>query len=445
MRPDATTRYPKQGGQVPSALKVKSVSKRFSVCDTKPVTLRESWTRRLLGHRDQSQEIWALQNVDFEVERGRVFGIVGHNGAGKSTLLRLLCGLGRPTSGLIERAGAISGILELGGGFHPDLSGRENLLTVGLLNGLSRREVKAREDRIIAFAELEKFIDKPVRVYSSGMYLRLAFSVAMEFDPEILVIDELLAVGDLRFQQKCLERIRTFHNAERTLVLTSHDTEQIQRFCDEVLVLEDGRPVMQAEPSSAIRYYQDLLRQRTERRAAGMEHRVLSNAAPMDGSRHGTQEASLFEVRLTDLEGSQIGSFQSGSGVTIELDYRLTRPLPDMILTVGLFSESHVKCFEATIPSVRTLLGDLPTEGTIQCHLPSVPLRPGCYFLNAGLYSPSWDFVYDYHWQMHRVVISGASMGPSVQSGIVAIHPIWSEMPTKVGRSAGVLNTAPLS
>jgi lipopolysaccharide transport system ATP-binding protein len=429
---------------MPSALKVTSVSKHFRLFDAKPLTLRESWLRWLAGKVTRSQEVCALEDVSFEVERGRSLGIVGHNGAGKSTLLRLLCGLGRPTSGSIERTGVISGILELGGGFHPDLTGRENLLTAGLLNGLSKAEVKAREDRIIAFAELEKFIDKPVRIYSSGMYLRLAFSVAIEFDPDILVIDELLAVGDLRFQQKCLERIRAFHNDERTLLLTSHDTEQIQRLCDEVLVLEEGRAVMQADPVSAIRYYQDLLRQRTERRLMGLTCAIAPRPVSTQGSRHGTQEASLEDVRLTGLDGRTLGLLQSGDGFTIELQYRLAEPLPDMILTVGLFSESHVKCFEATIPSVRSLLGDLPLTGKVRCHLPHVPLQPGCYYVNAGLYSPTWEFVYDYHWQMHPLLIGGGCVAPGVVSGVVALDPIWSETPiwSQTAPRAGCLNTS---
>ena len=172
--------------------------------------------------------------------------IIGHNGAGKSTLLRLLCGLGRPTSGRISHNGQVSGILELGGGFHPDLTGRQNIVTVGILNGMTKSDMKAREQSIIAFAEMEDFIHEPVRTYSSGMYVRLAFAAATEFDPAILILDEVLAVGDERFQKKCLDRIATFRNAGKTLIVTSHDAQQIQSLCDEVLVLEEGHVMMHA-------------------------------------------------------------------------------------------------------------------------------------------------------------------------------------------------------
>jgi lipopolysaccharide transport system ATP-binding protein len=182
--------------------------------------------------------------------------------------LRLLCGLGLPTRGRIEHRGYVSGLLDLGSGLSQDMTGRENIVTVGILNGLTRKEIMAEQEEIIAFAELEDFIDQPVRTYSSGMYLRLAFSAAIHFDPDVLLVDEVLAVGDARFQQKCIDRLQTFRKAGKTLVLVSHNTDQIRNLCDEVLVFEEGRLVIQSEPQSAIECYNALIRQRTERRAA---------------------------------------------------------------------------------------------------------------------------------------------------------------------------------
>src|SRR5262249_64647 len=179
----------------------------------------------------------------------------GHNDAGNSTLLRLLCGMSLPTRGRVRRGGPVSALLELGGGFHLDGSGRQNLMTAGLLTGLTAAEVRARHDDIVAFAELEDVIDRPVRTYSSGMFVRLAFAAAVPFDPSISVIDEVLAVGDARFQQKCLARIKAFREAGKTLVLTSHVPEQIKSLCDDVLVLDEGRLVLRAPPSEALRRY----------------------------------------------------------------------------------------------------------------------------------------------------------------------------------------------
>lgn len=178
--------------------------------------------------------------MSFVVEHGTTFGIIGHNGVGKSTLLRLLCGLSYPFSGRIVREGRFSGILELGGGFNPELTGRQIVMTAGILNGLTPSEVKAREETIVSFAELERFIDQPTRTYSSGMYLRLAFAAAMEFEPSVLVLDEVLAVGDERFQKKCMDRIAKLKQAGTTLIVTSHSPDQIVTLCDNVLVLEEG-------------------------------------------------------------------------------------------------------------------------------------------------------------------------------------------------------------
>jgi len=248
-------------------LEAESISKKYNVQINRPVTLKESIVRLLKGHLEQATIIWALRDVSFSVKQGQSLGIMGQNGAGKSTLLRLLCGLGKPTSGRIHKRGQVSGLLELGAGFHPDMTGRENLITGGILNGFSSSEIRARSDEIIEFAELEEFIDIPVRNYSSGMYTRLAFAVETNFDPDILIVDEVLTVGDSRFQKKCIDKLQTFRKAGKTFIIISHDTDQIRTVCDEVLVLDQGRLVMKGGPEDAIIFYSDLLRQRDEKRA----------------------------------------------------------------------------------------------------------------------------------------------------------------------------------
>jgi lipopolysaccharide transport system ATP-binding protein len=257
------------------------------------------------GRRQGDDILWALRDVNFTVEQGRALGIIGHNGAGKSTLLRLLCGLGRPTSGRIKHTGYVSGLLELGSGLHLDMTGRENIMTAGILNGLTKRQVRAQSNEIIAFSELEEFIDQPVRTYSNGMYLRLAFSTAIHFDPDVLMIDEVLAVGDSRFQQKCLDRLNVFRKAGKTLVFVSHDTDLIQSLCDEVMVLEEGRVAAQGDPKNAIRCYHDLMRQRTEKRAAQIWNGEAQPSPTVErGKRLGTHEATIDAVHLCDEQGS---------------------------------------------------------------------------------------------------------------------------------------------
>ncbi len=412
-----------------AAMTVTALSKRYRISRHKVTTIRETIDRWLQGRQDSASTMWALRDVTFTIEQGRVFGIIGHNGAGKSTLLRLLCGLGRPTSGRIESGGYVSGILELGGGFHGELTGRQNLMTVGILNGLLASEVKAREQGIIAFSELEDFIDQPVRTYSSGMYLRLAFAASVEFDPAILIIDEVLSVGDERFQQKCLDRIAAFRASGKTLVITSHDTDQIHRLCDEVLVLEEGRAVMQGDPKSAIACYHDLMRQRTERRAAQIPGGRTRSLVAHTGSRQGTQEATIAAVQLVNRDGHPVETVRSGEGIMVHLEIGLPPSIDDFALTLGIFSDAHVKCFEATISSVQGTLGKITSRSSIRCHLKQLPLLPGSYFINVGIYPTDWSYVYDFHWQMHSLNVFDERTSNSQAGGIVAVETNWVIIP----------------
>lgn len=404
------------------ALEVRNVSKRFRVHPGRPPTLRDVLIQLAQGRVLRRHEVWALHDVSFTLARGRSFGVVGHNGAGKSTLLRLLCGLGRPTAGTIRTGGAVSGLLELGAGFNIELSGRDNVRTAGLLSGLTRREVEEQEGEIVAFAELEDVIDHPVRTYSSGMYLRLAFAVATHFDPTILVLDEVLAVGDVRFQQKCRARFDGFRDAGKTLVIASHVTEQISTLCDEVLVLEEGRVVMQGDPERALRCYYELMQARTERRAA--EVQIPAPARAASGERQGTYEATIEAVRVTSDGGA--GVIRTGDALAVELDYRLARPLPDLALSLGIYSDAQVQCFEVSLPSVRGVLGDLAPAGTLRCRLGRAPLLPRRYFVNVGLYPPDYDHVYDYQWQQHAFDVVDARPAEYDVAGVVALAPVWS-------------------
>ena len=408
-------------------LSVESVSKRYRIHQNRAVTLKESMIRSVTGRHSIGASHWALRDVSFKVQQGQALGIIGHNGAGKSTLLRLLCGVGRPTRGQIQRGGHISGLLDLGSGFHPDMSGRENIMTGGLLSGLTRREVLDRQDEIIAFAELEEFIDEPVRTYSSGMYLRLAFATAMSFEPMALVIDEVLAVGDTRFRRKCIDRLAAFRADNKTLILTSHDPDQIRVLCDEVLVLEDGQVVMQGDPQNALLCYDDLMRQRTEKRATKIvnaaERPGLSTA---QGYRQGTQEAMLSAVRLSNESYVPSDTIHAGGGLYIQLEYSLTRSMPDLAVLLGIYSEANVKCFETSIPSIRAEFGPPNDNGCLRCHLPELPLLPGHYYVNVGLFPTNWDYMYDYHWQMHSLYIGSTSQSSGGDTGVVQLRPTWS-------------------
>jgi lipopolysaccharide transport system ATP-binding protein len=407
-----------------AVLAAHEVSKRFRRTRRDASLLKAAVLEWMMGRRQWAEGHWALRDVTFAVERGQSVGIIGHNGAGKSTLLRLLCGVGRPTSGRIDRVGPVHALLELGGEFHPDLTGAENLMTAGILSGLTARAVRARRPEIVAFAELEDFIDEPVRTYSAGMFLRLAFAAAIHFDPAVLVVDEVLAVGDARFQQKCLDRLQAFREKAGTLLFASHVAEHVRALCDEVLVLEDGYLVMQADPDAALACYDELLRARTERRLAALGSGA-PEASPERGIRTGTQEATIGDVRLRTGGGQPAERLATGEALVVELDYTLGPGVTDVALSLGIFSDG-LKCFEVNLPSATAVFGPLPERGRLCCRLGDLPLVGGRYFVNVGLYPPGWDYIYDHHWQMHVLDVTGNGAAAGEVSGVLALDPVWS-------------------
>lgn len=242
------------------AVRFQNVVQRFRVIQERPDTLREAFAHFHRGKpRSTYHDFEALKHISFEVSHGTTLGIIGRNGSGKSTILKIIAGVYRASSGSVEVNGSTAPLIELGAGFHHELTGRENILINGLLLGLSKREIQSLEPGIIEFAEIGQFIDAPVKQYSSGMYMRLAFSVATAVNPDILLVDEILAVGDAGFRVKCFDRIAAFRDRGKTIVLVSHDSEQIQQFCDRALVLHNGELVADDSPEKALACYQNLL------------------------------------------------------------------------------------------------------------------------------------------------------------------------------------------
>ena len=242
------------------SIQFENVVQRFRVIHERPDTLREAFTK-LFRSRRNYYDFEALKGISFRVAKGEMIGIIGRNGSGKSTILKVIAGVYTPSAGFVEARGRIAPLIELGAGFHPELTGRENILLNGLLLGLSRREILNGEGRIIQFADLGDFIDSPVKQYSSGMYMRLAFAVASEVEPEILLIDEILAVGDTEFQRKCLERIDHFRKAGKTIVLVSHDLETVRRVCARVLLLHKGELLEDGPASRVLERYNQVLQE----------------------------------------------------------------------------------------------------------------------------------------------------------------------------------------
>jgi len=243
-----------------AVIRLEHVTQRFRVIQERPDTLRELFSK-LFRHQASYHDFEAVKNASFAVPRGQSLGIIGRNGSGKSTLLKIIAGVYQPSAGKVEVQGSLAPLIELGAGFHHELTGRENILLNGLLMGYSKREMLERQQHIIDFADIGDFIDAPVKQYSSGMYMRLAFAVATEVDPEILVVDEILAVGDLGFREKCFERIRNFRNAGKTILMVSHDMADIEKHAERVLVMDRGLILTDAPPQEAVALYRSLMSQ----------------------------------------------------------------------------------------------------------------------------------------------------------------------------------------
>ena len=239
------------------AISVEGISQRFRVIHERPDTVRELFSR--FFRKDVNyHDLDAVSNVTFSVKGGEMLGIIGRNGSGKSTLLKIIAGVYRPTAGVVRVNGSIAPLIELGAGMHSELTGRENIMLNGLLMGYSKRQMQDREERIIAFAEIGDFIDVPVKQYSSGMYMRLAFSVATEVDPDILAIDEILAVGDISFQEKCFKRLKHFRESGKTILFVTHSMDQILQHCDRAILMDKGKAIFNGDPKDAVAMYRSL-------------------------------------------------------------------------------------------------------------------------------------------------------------------------------------------
>ena len=304
----------------PGAVRAEAASRRFLVYPQPQVTLKEAVLRRRHLRRT---EVWAVRDVSFEIEPGEAVGVIGRNGSGKTTLLRLIAGIFRPSSGRLEAGGDVASLLELGAGFHPDFTGRENVYMNGAIHGLKRKYVESRMDEIVSFAELEKFIDVPVRTYSAGMYMRLGFSVAAHLDPDILLLDEVFAVGDEAFQRKCMGKILDLKARGRTLLFVSHSAPAVERLCERAILLRDGHVLADGPARDSITEYQRLLaaEERPVERGAGLRE-------------WGTGEARITEVRLEDAEGNERRQFLSGQALVVRLKIRVDKRIAAPRVTV---------------------------------------------------------------------------------------------------------------
>ncbi|OCQ93928.1 polysaccharide/polyol phosphate ABC transporter ATP-binding protein [Oscillatoriales cyanobacterium USR001] len=380
------------------AIIVQGLGKQFSrYSNTRPYTIMEAVLSAGKGMKAQ-ERFWALQDISFSLYPGKMLGIVGRNGAGKSTMLQLLGGITIPDHGKIQVNGKIGGLLDLGAGFHSDLTGRENVFVGGVVAGLTNREIRRRFDSIVEFAELKNFIDSPLRTYSTGMKMRLGFSVAVHTDPDVLLVDEFLAVGDLSFQNKCLARISQFKSEGCAIVLISHNAQQIQKLCDETMWLRSGKIVAYGESEVVVGQYladmqsdakQDTPMRPSQFTTSGVELRVNEN-------RFGSLEVEITDVRL--LPQSEINC---GDGLSVEISYRSSPSISVVIFGINITREDGQKCFETNTSQRGRSLLLTESVGTIKLHIDRLDLGEGKYFVNVGVYEKNWAYSYDYHWHVY--------------------------------------------
>ena len=420
------------------AVRVENIGKQFRIGAeiNRSPTFRDvivdalRWPQRVLKPQlnPSFDHIWALRDVSFEVKHGQVLGIIGRNGAGKSTLLKILSRVTEPTEGYAEITGRVGALLEVGTGFHPELTGRENIFLNGAVLGMKRKEIAKKFDEIVEFAGVNKFIDTPVKRYSSGMYLRLAFSVAAHLEPEILVVDEVLAVGDAEFQRKCLGKMSDVAQEGRTVLFVSHDMSAVLRLTDEAIVLDKGRVVHRAPTREAVDYYMASgYSQSGERIYQPAE--LPPDAAPF----------RPLAVRVRDPRGNVVDAMRSTEPLTVEIEYRLNSPIKGLRLGIYCMTnrgEYVFTSFDTDMPEEYDKFAVRPAgHFTSRCQIPANIFNEGQYILgmNASVFRVKRYF-HDEHALAFTVDAAGA---PGKQWGEIRLGPVRPDLNWQIEEAAG--------
>ena len=363
--------------------------------------------------------IWALNGVSFEVKQGEVIGIIGRNGAGKTTLLKILSRITRPTAGYAEIHGRVGSLLEVGTGFHPELTGRENVYLNGAILGMKKEEIKHRFDEIVAFAEIEKFIDTPVKHYSSGMYVRLAFAVAAHLEPKILMVDEVLAVGDATYQRRCIDRMSTLASTGRTILFVSHNMDLIPRLCGKVILLEGGQVLKEGRAPGIVEEY--LARQLNDREMDDLACRPRPT---------GDGRARFVRLQLVDSSGTARPTHISGEDVVLRMDILSEYDIPDVALAVSLKTLSGTPIISSWTREVDFPVSLQKGLQRYQCHFKRVTLRPG-HSIGVDLWMDAHGVI-DYIENAGIIQITGGTdtcrLSTDRYQGVVVCENNWSRL-----------------
>jgi ABC-type polysaccharide/polyol phosphate transport system ATPase subunit len=409
------------------AVDVQQVSKRFRLYHEKYTSLKE---KVIHAGRVPHEDLWALRDVSFEVSEGETVGILGRNGSGKSTLLKCVCGVLQPTSGQVVVRGKLAGLLELGAGFQQDLSGRENIYLNGSMLGMSKREVDRVFDDIVAFAELEQFIDNQVKFYSSGMYVRLGFAVAVNVDPDVLVIDEVLAVGDERFQRKCMDRVKRFQREGRTILFVSHSPDQVRAICDRAVVLGDGEMIALGSPGEAVRLFRERLLEAGDSLA-----QAVVDPGPVAGSAGEPEDVAAGvpdgRVRLTGphrpvrIAGVSIDHpgagerpyLMFGEPLSVRIDFDAAEATEGVVFVLAIRDSNGTMLLQTDTDVLEQYFDLPPGPGALEFAFDSIPFLDGAYELVVGIQSRLGGVLYDWREPAGKFEV----MNPGKAVGLISI------------------------
>jgi lipopolysaccharide transport system ATP-binding protein len=407
------------------AISIERLGKRYALGERESYgSLRENVTRAVTGLfgrkvRIEKREFWAVRDLSFNIPPGQIVGIIGRNGAGKSTTLKMLSRITMPTEGRIVLRGRVGSLLEVGVGFHPELTGRENVFLNGAILGMRRVEIEKAFDEIVAFAEIERFLDTPVKRYSSGMYVRLAFAVAAHLQPEILLVDEVLAVGDTAFQKKCLGKMGSVARQGRTVLFVSHNMVAVTALCERGVLLEGGRAVADGPAAKIVDKY---LRE---------VNVVASQSLESRQDRQGNQKLRFNSFEMRDAAGTAVPNIASGQDVTLAFRYEAApgARLSNVKVAIGLHGKFDESLFHLSNSSSNDELDALPSRGTLCCRLPKLPLQPGNYTFN--LFCTVGDEVADWIQNAGAVVVEAGDFFksgrlPGVEGGPYLVDHSWS-------------------
>jgi ABC-type polysaccharide/polyol phosphate transport system ATPase subunit len=424
-------------------IELRGVSQRYELQRARNRSFQEMFIHLFRRRKQESEAFWPLRDVSFSIYPGESVGIIGPNGAGKSTLLKLLSGILTPTSGDLTILGRISSLLELGAGFHPELTGRDNIYLNGSIYGLSRKQMDRQLNQIIEYAELGDFIDTPVKHYSSGMYVRLGFAVAIHTAPDLLMVDEVLAVGDATFQRKCLTSIQRFRDNNGTLLLVSHDLSVIQSICRRAIWLEDGRIQADGHPTDVVMaYLQHVAAKEEEKKRAEGQRSFAAEEADVEEAdaeqsvrpapvrRWGSGRVQITGVDFCDDEGNARTVFHNGDAITICIHYQAETPVEWPVFGLAIYHQNgthicgpNTKFGELSLPVVQG-------RGTLRYRIPELPLLEGSYSVSAAVVNNSNTETLDYHDRLYEFqVYRGKS---KEEYGLVTLNGAWSHEATGV-------------